>query len=72
MNNRGEMGECSEMDLSSRSLNLAFAEYMGDVNLVNTEIKLYQKVSREEIREQAAKIFKEQNCSTLYYLAKKK
>lgn len=64
--------EFSEMDLSSRSLNLAFAEYMGDVNLVNTEIKLYQKVSREEIREQAAKIFKEQNCSTLYYLAKKK
>lgn len=60
------------MDTSSRSLNLAFAEYMGDVNLVNTEIKLYQKVTREDILKQAQEIFREENCSTLYYLAKKK
>ncbi|HRH67349.1 MAG TPA: pitrilysin family protein [Bacteroidia bacterium] len=64
--------EFSEMDLASRSLNLAFAEYMGDVNLVNTEINLYQKVTKEDIRKQAQQIFREQNCSTLYYLAKKK
>lgn len=64
--------EFSEMDLSSRSLNLAFAEYMGNANLVNTEINLYQKVSKADIQNQARKIFRKENCSTLYYLAQKK
>lgn len=64
--------EFSEMDLSSRSLNLAFAEYMGNANLVNTEINLYQKVSKADIQNQARKIFRKENCSTLYYHAQKK
>src|SRR5207245_2573544 len=34
--------EFSEIDLPSRALNLAVAEYMGDANLINTEIKRYQ------------------------------
>ena len=39
--------EFSEMDLSGRALNLAIAAYMGDVNLINTELKLYRKVTKE-------------------------
>src|SRR2546430_17694 len=31
----------SEIDLSGRALNLAVAEYMGDANLINTELELY-------------------------------
>lgn len=62
--------EFSEMDLSGRALNLAIAEYMGDVNLVNTEIKLYRNVSAEDIRKQANAIFRKENCSTLRYLSK--
>ncbi len=62
--------EFSEMDLSDRALHLALAEYMGDVDLVNTEMELYRKVSVHDIREQAAKIFNKSNCSTLYYLSK--
>ncbi|MCC7232846.1 MAG: insulinase family protein [Bacteroidia bacterium] len=62
--------EFSEVDLSERALNLAVAEYMGDVELVNTEIKKYQAVTAGEIMEQASKIFKKGNCSVLHYLSK--
>ncbi len=64
--------EFSEMDLSDRALNLAIAEYMGDVNLVNTEMKKYQAVTEKDIQEQARKIFRDSNCSVLYYLSKER
>lgn len=64
--------EFSEMDLSGRALNLAIAEYMGDVELVNTELELFRKVTPEDIRKQAAEIFRKTNCSTLYYLSNRK
>ena len=60
----------SEIDLAGRALNLAVAEYMGDVNLINTEIESYRNVTAEHIRQQAADVFQETNCSTLYYLSK--
>ncbi len=63
--------EFSEMDLASRALNLAIAEYMGDVNLVNTELELYRKVTAAEIKSTAAGMFRKTNCSTLKYLAAK-
>ena len=61
----------SEIDLSGRALNLAFAEYMGDANLVNTEIERYRTVTASDILSRANEIFRDSNCSTLYYLAKK-
>jgi predicted Zn-dependent peptidase len=61
----------SEIDLSGRALNLAVAEYMGDINLINTEIELFRAVTAKDIQQQANGIFREENCSTLYYLAKK-
>ncbi len=62
--------EFSEMDLADRALNLAIAEYMGDVNLVNTEMEQYKAVTGNDIQEQARKIFRDSNCSVLYYLSK--
>ncbi len=61
----------SEIDLSGRALNLAFAEYMGDANLINTEIERYREVKSSDITSRAQEIFRDTNCSTLYYLAKK-
>jgi len=62
--------EFSEMDLADRALNLAIAEYMGDVELVNTEMAFYRAVTGKAMQEQAKKIFCDTNCSTLYYLSK--
>lgn len=61
----------SEIDLAGRALNLSIAEYMGDANLINTEVDRYRSVSADEITERAKEVFRESNCSTLYYLSKK-
>ncbi len=62
--------EFSEMDLADRALNLAIAEYMGDVNLVNTEMERYRAVTASDIQKQAGMVFRESNCSVLYYMSK--
>lgn len=64
--------EFSEMELSSRALNLAVAAYMGDTELVNTELKMYKAVTAEDIRKQSKELFRKTNCSTLYYLAERR
>ena len=63
--------EFSEIDLPGRALNLAIARYMGDTNLINTELKNYQEVSNQDIQNQSQALFRKSNCSTLYYLSDK-
>ncbi len=59
-----------EADLAGRALNLAVAELLGDTDLVNTEVSRYRSVTAGEITDQAKKIFRDENCSVLYYLSK--
>jgi predicted Zn-dependent peptidase len=54
-----------------KAMNISFYELLGDANRINTEIDFYQKVTPEDIQHVASKIFKEKNCSTIYYYAKK-
>jgi hypothetical protein len=61
----------SETDVLTKATNLAISELLGDADLINQEIKKYANVSRENIIEQANLLLDENNCSTLYYLAKK-
>ena len=60
----------SETEILNKAMNLAYSELLGDANLVNEEIKKYLAVSAEQIQEQAKKILRPQNCSTLYYYSK--
>lgn len=60
----------SEMSLLDKAMNLAYFELLGDADLLNSETQKYLDVSAEEIRTQAAHIFRKENSSTLYYLAK--
>jgi predicted Zn-dependent peptidase len=62
--------EFSEMNVMNKALNFAIAELLGDANLVNKEAEKYLAVTTEQVKEQANNIFKKENCSTLYYLAK--
>ncbi len=59
----------SEMSVLNKAMNLAFAELTGDASQINEENKNYQKVTSTMIRKQAKQIFKNTNCSTLYYHA---
>jgi predicted Zn-dependent peptidase len=61
----------SETDVLTKATNLAISELLGDADLINQEIKKYNEVTLEKIKTQANLILNENNCSTLYYLAKK-
>ncbi len=60
----------SEMSLLDKAMNLAYFELLGDANGLNSETQKYLDVTAEEIRAQARHIFRKENSSTLYYLAK--
>lgn len=62
--------EFSEINIMSKALNFAIAELFGDANLANKEAEKYLAVTIEQIQQQAKHIFRKENCSTLYYLAK--
>lgn len=59
----------SEMNVLNKAMNLAYNELLGDADLINTEIDRYKSVTAEMIMEQACEIFRDENCSTLYYKA---
>ncbi|NWJ52139.1 MAG: insulinase family protein [Bacteroidetes bacterium] len=60
----------SEMRIQERALNLAYAEHLGDVDMVNNDILKYNAITPEQIRTVANEILQPQNCSTLYYYSK--
>lgn len=61
--------EYSEMNVMNKAMNLAYAELMGDADLVNQEKLKYNAVTVDGIQKTAQKIFRKTNCSTLYYQA---
>lgn len=58
----------SEINYQSKSTNLAFFEYLGDANLINTERSRYEAFSAGELQAMAARLFAPENSSTLWYL----
>jgi len=61
----------SEMSLLEKGMNLAWSELLGDADMINHETGKYLAVTAAEIKEQANKLFRKDNSSTLIYLAEK-
>jgi len=59
----------SEMRVLDKAMNLAYYELLGDAGLVNTLVEKYASVTTAEVLTEAKKIFRPENCSTLYYIA---
>ena len=59
-----------EINYQNKAGNLAFFEYLGDVNLINTEASRYRDLDISKIKAAAREIFRRENSSTLYYLKK--
>lgn len=59
-----------DMSIMNRANSLAFYELLGDADLMHTELSRYNKITVENILEETNNIFKETNCSTLWYLSK--
>ena len=57
----------SEMELLNRAMNLAFATYLGNTNLVNEEKQNVLAVRAEEILDLKQNLMVPQNSTTLYY-----
>jgi len=61
----------SEMSLLDKAMNLDYYELLGDADELNHEIDKYIEVTAADIKQQANKLFKKDNSSTLIYLAEK-
>jgi zinc protease len=59
----------SEMSLLDKAMNLAYYELLGDAGLLNSETEKFLAVTSAEIKEEANKLFRRDNSSTLVYLA---
>ena len=59
-----------DMSIMNRANSLAFYELLGDADLMHTELDRYNRITVENILEESNTIFKETNCSTLWYLSK--
>ncbi len=58
-----------DMSVMNRATSIAMYEQLGDADLINKELEMYQAVSADEILQQTKIIFEENNCNTLHYLA---
>lgn len=61
----------AEMSLLEKGMNLAWSELLGDADIINHETEKYLAVTTADIKEQANKLFRRDNSSTLIYLAAK-
>jgi zinc protease len=59
----------SEMSLLDKAMNLAYFELLGDAELINLETGHYIAITAQQIQQQAQKLFRKENSSTLVYLA---
>ena len=60
----------SELNVLNKAMNLATSELIGDANLVNKQIALYEAVTKDEIQTIAQGVFRKENSNTIYYHAK--
>jgi predicted Zn-dependent peptidase len=69
--NKTESVICFEdISIMNRAHSLAFYELLGDADLMNKELGMYQKVTPAMIQSTAQKIFQDNNRNTLYYYSK--
>lgn len=56
-----------DVNILNRAMKLAFAEYLGDVNLANLESKLYLDITPDVLFAEAKNTLRTENCNTIYY-----
>jgi len=59
----------NDLGVLNKAMKMAYCELLGNIDLVNTEVDLYNSVDANDIVSIAKEIFSENNCSTLYYLS---
>lgn len=62
----------SEISFLNKAMNLAHYEMIGKAEDINLEVEQYRCITREDLQNQACRLFRPENCSVLYYHAKEK
>jgi len=57
----------SLISIEEKMYQLAFAELLGDWQLIEKQKEIYQSITREDIMRVAQEIFREENCSEILY-----
>jgi len=63
--------EFGEVEVINRAMNLAFASFSVDPNLVNKEIEKIERVTTKDIHRIADELLREENSNVMYYKAVK-
>ncbi|MEL6560608.1 MAG: pitrilysin family protein [Bacteroidota bacterium] len=61
----------SETELLNRATNMAYYKFLGNIELINSEVDKIKAVSAEKIKELASKYLTEDNAAVLHYQAEK-
>ncbi len=61
----------AEMNYLTKAMNLATNEILQDASLINSQVDSYRSVTANRILQVSQQIFRPENCSVLYYHAKK-
>ena len=56
-----------DMSVMNRATSIAMYEQLGDADLINKELEMYQAVTATEVAKECSVIFDENNSNTLYY-----
>ncbi|HET6991520.1 MAG TPA: pitrilysin family protein [Bacteroidia bacterium] len=62
----------AEMSILDKSMNLAYFELIGDIELINKEIGNYIRVTAEDIQRLTKDVLRKTNCSSLHYRSNRK
>lgn len=62
----------AEMSILDKSMNLAYFELIGDIDLINKEIGNYLRVTAEDIQRLTKDVLRKTNCSSLHYRSNRK
>lgn len=62
----------AEMSILDKSMNLAYFELIGDIELINKEIDNYMRVTSQDIQRLSKEVLRKTNCSSLHYRSNRK
>ncbi|MCX6311696.1 MAG: pitrilysin family protein [Bacteroidetes bacterium] len=62
----------AEMSILDKSMNLAYFELLGDIDLINNEIGNYLRVTSQDIQRITKDVLQKSNCSSLHYKSNRK
>ncbi|MFI3267065.1 MAG: insulinase family protein, partial [Rikenellaceae bacterium] len=56
-----------ELNIMNKAMNMGFYQMLGDIDVMNQDIEIYNSVGKADIAACSKRLFRPENCSTLIY-----